>query len=172
MKNNKILSTPAFFSLRIAFFLSMLLSCGLIASAQAPTPDSPQIEAKAHALLAKLTLKQKIELLGGVDSMFTQAVPAIDLPRFKMSDGPEGVRTWGPTTAYAGGAALAASWDPALALKMGESMGRDARARGVHILLGPGVNIARSPLAGRNFEYFSEDPFLNSALVVPYIEGV
>ena len=172
MKNKKLLTAQAIFSLRIAFFLSMLLSCGLAASAQAPVPDSPQIEAKAHALLAKLTLEQKIELLGGVDNMFTQAVPAIDLPRFKMSDGPEGVRTWGPTTAYAGGAALAATWDPALALKVGESLGRDARARGVHFLLGPGVNIARSPLAGRNFEYFSEDPFLNAAMVVPYIEGV
>jgi beta-glucosidase len=157
---------------RIARILPILLCCVLAASAQAPAPDSPQIEAKAHALLAKLTLEQKIELVGGVDGMFTHAVPAIDLPRFKMSDGPLGVRTWGPTTAYAGGAALAATWDPALARKVGEGLGQDARARGVHVLLGPGVNIARSPLAGRNFEYFSEDPFLNAAMVVPYIEGV
>jgi beta-glucosidase len=62
--------------------------------AQAPAPDSPAIEAKAHALLARLTLGQKIDLLGGVDGMFTHAAPAIGLPRFKMSDGPEGVRTW------------------------------------------------------------------------------
>jgi beta-glucosidase len=172
MKNKNIFTAQAFFSLGIAFFLSVVLSCGLIALGQAPVPDSPAIEAKAHALLAKLTLEQKVELLGGVDSMFTQAVPSIDLPRFKMSDGPEGVRTWGPTTAYAGGAALAASWNPALALKVGEALGRDARARGVHFLLGPGVNIARSPLAGRNFEYFSEDPLLNAALAVKYIEGV
>jgi len=172
MKNAMKPISQSFCFLRIAFFLSIILSCGLIATAQAPVPDSPAIEAKAHALLDKLTLEQKIQLLGGVDNMFTQAVPAIDLPRFKMSDGPEGVRTWGPTTAYAGGAALAASWDPALALKVGEGLGRDARARGVHFLLGPGVNIARSPLAGRNFEYFSEDPFLNAAMVVPYIDGV
>jgi beta-glucosidase len=172
MKNTMKLSTKPFFSRGIAFFLSCILSCTLADSAQAPSPDSPQIEAKAHALLAKLTLEQKIELLGGVDGMFTQAIPAIDLPRLKMSDGPEGVRTWGPTTAYAGGAALAASWDPALVLKVGEGLGRDARARGVHFLLGPGVNIARSPLAGRNFEYFSEDPFLAASITVPYIEGV
>jgi len=89
-----------------------------------------------------------------------------------MSDASVGVRTWGPTTAYAGGAALAASWDPDLARKLGESLGRDARARNVNFLLGPGVNIARSPLCGRNFEYLSEDPFLNAALVVPYIQGV
>src|SRR5208337_125952 len=98
--------------------------------------------------------------------------PAIGLPRFKMSDGPVGVRTWGPTTAYTAGAALAASWDTDLARKIGEGLGRDARARSVNFLLGPGVNIARSPLAGRNFEYLSEDPFLNAALAVPYIEGV
>ena len=156
---------------------SVLLLSGLgmaarSALAQAPVADSAAIEAKAHQLLAKLTLEQKVELLGGVDGMFTQAVPSIGLPRFKMSDGPVGVRTWGPTTAYAGGAALAATWDRALTRRVGEGLGKDARARGVNFLLGPGVNISRSPLAGRNFEYFSEDPFLNASLVVPYIEGV
>ena len=141
-------------------------------AAQAPVPDSPAIEAKAHAMIAKLTLEQKIELLGGVDKMFTQPMPAIDLPQFKMSDASLGVRTWGPTTAYAGGVALAATWDTDFARKLGESLGRDARARNVNFLLGPGVNIARSPLSGRNFEYLSEDPFLNAALVVPFIQGV
>ncbi|HEY1159800.1 MAG TPA: glycoside hydrolase family 3 C-terminal domain-containing protein [Terracidiphilus sp.] len=135
-------------------------------------PDSPAIEAQAHALLSKLTLEQKIELLGGVDNMYTRPMPAIDLPRFKMSDASLGVRSWGPTTAYAGGSALAASWDIDLSRKIGEALGRDARARGVNFLLGPGVNIARSPLAGRNFEYLSEDPYLNASLVVPFIEGV
>jgi len=151
--------------------LPVLLSCAQ-ASAQAPAPDSPGLEAKARALLAKLTLEEKIELIGGVDGMFTHASPAIGLPLLKMSDGPEGVRTWGPTTAWPGGAALAATWDPALALRMGEGLGRDARARGVNILLGPGINIARSHLAGRNFEYFSEDPFLAASMTVPWVEGV
>ena len=96
-------------------------------------------------MLAKLTLEQKIELIGGVDGMFTHAIPSIDLPRFKMSDASVGVRTWGPTTAYAGGVALAATWDPDFARKLGESLGKDARARSVNFLLGPGVNIARSP---------------------------
>src|ERR1700735_737892 len=158
----------AVLSLEFAIFLAG----GLIASAQAPVPDSPAIEAKAHAMIAKLTLEQKIELLGGVDNMFTRPMPAIDLPRFKMSDASLGVRTWGPTTAYAGGVALAATWDPDFAHELGESLGRDARARNVNFLLGPGVNIARSPVSGRNFEYLSEDPFLNSELVGPYIEGV
>jgi beta-glucosidase len=144
----------------------------LVCAAQAPLPDSPAIEAQARAMVAKLTLEQKIELIGGVDDMFTHAEPAINLPRLKMSDASVGVRTWGPTTAYAGGVALAATWDRDFARKLGESLGKDARARGVNFLLGPGVNIARSPVSGRNFEYLSEDPFLNATLVVPYIEGV
>ncbi len=154
---------------------ALLLFTGALAvsaSAQAPAPDSPAIEAQAHAMLAKLTLEQKIELLGGQDGMYTHAMPAIDLPRFKMSDASVGVRTWGPTTAYAGGVALAATWDPEFARVLGEGLGRDARARSVNFLLGPGVNIARSPVGGRNFEYLSEDPYLNSIMVVPFIEGV
>jgi beta-glucosidase len=151
---------------------AILLAVSLTVSAQAPVPDSPAIEAKAHAMIAKLALEEKIELLGGVDNMFTRPMPAIDLPQFKMSDASLGVRTWGPTTAYAGGVALAATWDTDFARQLGESLGRDARARNVNFLLGPGVNIARSPLSGRNFEYLSEDPFLNAALVVPFIQGV
>ena len=172
MRNARNSALKPFFSWGIVCLLALLPGCALTAFAQAPAPDSPQIEARAHAMVARLTLEEKIELLGGIDEMFTRPAPAIGLPRFKMSDGPEGVRTWGPTTAYAGGAALAASWDQALARRVGEGLGRDARARGVHILLGPGVNIARSPLNGRNFEYFSEDPFLAASMTVPYIEGV
>ncbi|HET7102713.1 MAG TPA: glycoside hydrolase family 3 C-terminal domain-containing protein, partial [Terracidiphilus sp.] len=152
--------------------IALLLGCTLPAAAQAPVPDSPSIEAQAHALLSKLTLEQKIKLIGGVDSMFTNAIPSIDLPRFKMSDASVGVRTWGPTTAYAGGVALAATWDRDFARELGAGLGRDARARNVNFLLGPGVDIARSPVNGRNFEYLSEDPYLNSEMVVPYIEGV
>jgi beta-glucosidase len=160
-----------FFSILPLVFAAISPFC-LEVRAQAPVPDSPAIEAQAHALLSKLTLEQKIELLGGIDSMYTRPIPAIGLPAFKMSDASVGVRTWGPTTAYASGASLAASWDTDLARKLGEALGRDARARNVNFLLGPGVNIARSPLSGRNFEYLSEDPYLNSALVVPFIQGV
>lgn len=130
--------------------LTVLVPGSLSVLAQAPAPDSPAIEAQAQSMVSKLTLEQKIELLGGIDNMFTRPMPSIGLPRFKMSDASLGVRTWGPTTAYAGGVALAASWDPELARKIGESLGRDARARSVNFLLGPGVNIARSPLCGRN----------------------
>jgi beta-glucosidase len=152
--------------------LLLALAASNAINAQAPVPGSPAIEARAHEMLGKLSLDQKIELIGGVDEMYTHAIPTIGLPRFKMSDASVGVRTWGPTTAYAGGVGLAASWDRDLARRIGEGLGKDARARSVNFLLGPGVNIARSPIAGRNFEYLSEDPFLNAQLDVPFILGV
>jgi beta-glucosidase len=108
------------------FFAAVLIVLSLVCLgssavwAQAPAPDSAAFEAQAHAMVAKLTLEQKIELLGGMDNMFTRPMPSIDLPRFKMSDGPVGVRTWGPTTAYTAGAALAATWDTDLARKIGD----------------------------------------------------
>ena len=135
-------------------------------------PDSPAIEQRVDAMIAKLTLEQKLELIGGVDSMFIRAEPAAGFPMLKMSDGPEGVRTWGPDTAYAGGIALAAAWDPSLATKMGESIAQDARARGVNFILGPGVDIYRAPMCGRNFEYFGEDPYLSGQTAAAYIRGV
>ena len=176
MKSSGTLSAQSFLQSRAPRWTIALLATALAASvaahAQAPAPDSPEIEAKTHAWIQKLTLEQKVELVGGVDGMYTHPAPEIGLPRFKMSDASVGVRTWGPTTAYAGGVALAATWDPDFAHKLGEALGKDARARNVNFLLGPGVNIARSPVAGRNFEYLSEDPYLNSVMVVPYIEGV
>jgi beta-glucosidase len=128
MNNVRNLSIQSCFSLGAACLLPVLFCCALTAVAQAPVPDSPAIESQAQALVAKLTLEEKIALLGGEDGMFTRAIASIGLPRFKMSDGPVGVRTWGPTTAYPGGAALAASWDTALARRIGEGLGRDARA--------------------------------------------
>jgi beta-glucosidase len=134
--------------------------------------DSTAVERRVDSLLSRMTLEQKLDLLGGVDDMFIQSIPAIGWPRLKMSDGPMGVRTWGPTTGYAIGIGLAASWDPDLAYAVGTSIGRDARARGVHILLGPGLNIYRAPMNGRNFEYLGEDPYLAARTAVGYVRGV
>jgi len=89
-----------------------------------------------------------------------------------MADGPVGVRNFGPATSMAGGVGLAATWNPELAQRVGTELGRDARAKGVNFLLGPGVNIYRAPMNGRNFEYFGEDPFLASRIAVGYIKGV
>ncbi len=151
---------------------SLALCLQPYAHAQEPAQADAQMNARVEEMLGKMTLAQKIDLIGGEDEMFIRAVPEIGFPRLKMSDGPLGVRTWGPSTAYAAGAALAASWDPELAQRVGASLGLDARARGVNFLLGPGVNIYRAPMNGRNFEYFGEDPYLTSRIAVNYIEGV
>jgi beta-glucosidase len=134
--------------------------------------DTTAIEHRVDSVLARMTIEQKLDLLGGVDDMFIQSIPAVGWPRLKMSDGPMGVRTWGPTTGYAIGIGLAASWDPELAYAVGTSIGKDARARGVHILLGPGLNIYRAPVNGRNFEYLGEDPYLAARTAVGYVRGV
>ena len=147
----------------------------LTVSAQAPAPSlasSADIERRIDSILNQMTLEEKLGLLGGVDGFFIREVPRLKLPRLKMADGPIGVRNFGPATAFAGGVTLTASWDPALAELVGTELGRDSRAKGVHFLLAPGVNINRAPMNGRNFEYFGEDPFLASRIAVGYIRGV
>jgi beta-glucosidase len=123
-------------------------------------------------MLHKLTLQQKLELIGGVNTWYTHPEPAIGMGSIRLSDGPAGMRSGIPATAYPSPSALAASWDPALARRVGASLGRDARSRGVDVLLGPGINLYRAPMAGRNFEYMGEDPWLASRMAVAYIGGV
>ncbi len=156
-----------------ALALLTLLSINVIpAFAQAPAPDTATVERRVESLLSKMTLEEKIDMLGGVDGFFIRGLPRLGLPRLKMADGPMGVRNFGPSTAMAAGIGLAATWNTALAERVGTEIGRDARAKGVHFLLGPGVNIYRAPMNGRNFEYFGEDPFLASRIAVGYIKGV
>jgi beta-glucosidase len=141
-----------------------------LACAQAQT-SSTDVDLRIDSLLKKLTLDEKIDLIGGVDDFYIRANEKIGLPRLKMADGPVGVRNYGPSTVF-GGIGLAATWDPDLAARIGATIGQDARARGVHFMLGPGVNIYRAPLNGRNFEYFGEDPFLASRIAIAYISGM
>lgn len=157
------------FAAIVAAFLIVPVS---FMSAQAPAPPSPAIESRVDGMLAKMSLDDKLLLIGGVDSFYTNAIPSIGLKRLKMTDGPVGTRTFGPSTAYAASVALAASWDSELAYRVGESLGEDARARGVNFLLAPGVNMYRSPLNGRNMEYLGEDPYLAGRIATGYIEGV
>ena len=129
----------------------LTVSCAvlLLASlsfAQAPSPPSPEVEQKVNAILSRMTLEQKIDMLGGVNDFDVRGYPELGLPLLHTADGPIGVRNDGPATTMAGGISLAATWDPALAEKVGTQLGRDARAKGKHFLLGPGVNIYRSPL--------------------------
>jgi len=157
---------------RRLFLLSALLLLWLLHMAWSqPQASSPEIEARVNSLLAKLTLEEKIDLIGGVDGFYVRASEKIGLPRLKMADGPVGVRNYGPSTVF-GGIGLAAAWDPELASRIGATIGQDARARGVYFMLGPGVNIYRAPLNGRNFEYFGEDPFLSARTAVAYITGM
>ncbi len=132
----------------------------------------PVIEARVSALLEKMTLDEKIDFIGGEHAFRMHAIPQLGIPAFQMADGPLGAHIPAPTIAYAGGIGLAASWDRDLAFAVGTQLGRDAKSRGGAYLLGPGVNIYRTPLNGRNFEYFGEDPFLGSAIAVGYIRGV
>jgi beta-glucosidase len=152
--------------------ISFLFFTFTLARAQGPTPSATEIERRVESILGRMTIDEKIDILGGVDGFFIREFPRLGIPRMKMADGPLGVRNFGPATAFAGGIALAATWNPQLAGRVGTELGRDARAKGVHFLLGPGVNIYRAPMNGRNFEYFGEDPFLASRLVVDYIKGV
>ncbi len=156
----------------VVLALCFLCNAFAPALAQSPAQSSAEIERRVEALLSQMTLEEKIDYIGGVDDFFIRDVPRLKLPRMKMADGPLGVRNFGRATAFAGGIALAATWNPQLANRVGTELGRDARAKGVHFLLGPGVNIYRAPMNGRNFEYFGEDPFLASRLAVDYIKGV
>ena len=160
-----------------ALVLCSLPGAGSAASAQVAPADfhrnlDPAVEQRVTGLLSQMTLDEKIDLIGGKNPFRMHAIPRLGIPSFQMADGPVGAHIPAPTIAYAGGIGLAASWDRQLAHEIGAQLGRDARSRGANFLLGPGVNIYRAPMNGRNFEYFGEDPFLSSAMAVGYIQGV
>src|SRR6266496_1653980 len=152
------------------FFLALLVC---VASAATQAQSTSPSDARVDSILNKMSLEEKIDYIGGT-GFAIRAMPDLHLPAFEMSDGPLGVRSNSrfPSTVYAAGIGLAATWNRDLAERVGEGIGRDARARGIHFMLGPGVNTYRSPRNGRNFEYFGEDPFLASAMAVGYISGM
>ncbi len=150
---------------RVLIFIVVL---GVSAWCRAASPDE-----RAREILGRMSLAEKIDYIGGVDAMSIRALPRLKVPEIRMSDGPLGVRQDTPSTRYPAGIAVAATFDPDLARAEGVSMGRDCRARGIHILLAPGININRLPIGGRNFEYLSgEDPYLGCRMVVPFVQGV
>jgi beta-glucosidase len=154
---------------KLSFLFVILTAFFAFGQTNQATPSN--VESRVDSLLKQLTLEEKIDLLGGVDDFYIRDIKHIGLPRLKMADGPIGVRNYGPATVF-GGIGLAATWDPEMAARVGTTIGHDARARGVNFMLGPGVNIYRSPMNGRNFEYFGEDPFLASRIAVAYIKGM
>ncbi len=155
-------------------FVCLLVAVSLagIQAVRSGSSAESDIDRRVDAILAKMSLEEKIDYLSGTDSFYVRALPELGVPRFRMADGPIGARNFGPATAMAAGINLAATWDPALAERVGTEIARDARAKGVNFLLGPGLNVYRAPMNGRNFEYFGEDPFLASRIAVGYINGV
>ena len=152
---------------------------GLTFTMQAQTQNIDYLK-KAKELVSKMTLEEKASLCSGETAWSTQAIKRLGIPSIYMTDGPHGLRKAEgfdftksvPSTCFPTASSLASSWDPKLAQKMGEALGIEAQANDVQILLGPGVNMKRSPLGGRNFEYFSEDPILAGKIAISFINGV
>ena len=180
---------------KLLFVISLLLSSIVFYAFTLPNQDNQPkndltnsylyIELKIDSIISLMTLEEKIKMLYG-NGMFTSAgIERLGIPELHYTDGPSGIReevsknSWAPlhittdsATFFPTGSALAATWNPDLAYTYGTGIGEEAKTRGKDILLGPGVNITRTPLCGRTFEYFSEDPLLNSKLTVGYIKGV
>ena len=139
---------------------------------------------KNAEIIAKLNLEQKCALLSGAGTFTTRGCPKAGVPSITLSDGPNGVRKQAgaadhlglnpsvPATCFPTAATVACSWDPALGEEIGRAMGEEAAAQEVAVLLGPGLNTKRSPLCGRNFEYFSEDPYLSGKMAAAYVRGI
>lgn len=136
-----------------------------------------------ETILAKLTVEEKAAIVSGTDFMYTNAIPRLHIPALCMADGPHGLRKQTgeqdngiaqsePATAFPTAVTTASSWNPENTRRMGAAIGEECRHYGVHVLLGPGANIKRNPLCGRNFEYFSEDPLLSGKMGAAEVHGV
>ena len=157
---------------KMLFITSLTMLLSMVASAQ-PYVITQKDKDRAAELVGKMTLDEKIAFISGKDDGFhTYAIERLGIPSVRMADGPQGVRNKTNSTYYPSGIGLAASFNREAAKGVGDGIGFDATARGVRIMLCPGVNIYRSPLCGRNFEYYGEDPFLASEIAVNYIQGI
>ena len=166
--------------------LSLLLG-GTVQAQSLPVylDDSKPIEDRIEDALSRITVEEKVALIHAQSKFSSPGVARLGIPEFWMPDGPHGIRPevlwdeWNQAgwtndscVAFPALTCLAATWNPKAALLYGQSIGEEARYRNKTVLLGPGVNIYRTPLNGRNFEYMGEDPYLASQMVVPYVKGV
>ena len=173
---------------RTIVFVLALLSTALASVAQTPPPyldESLPLEDRVSDAISRMTVEEKVAIIHAQSKFSSPGVPRLGIPGLWTTDGPHGIRpevfwdewdqagwTNDSCTAFPALTCLAATWDPALALAYGRAIGEEARYRGKDVLLGPGVNICRTPLGGRNFEYMGEDPRLAATMVVPYVRGV
>lgn len=157
----------------ICWLFSLLLAFSFTSSsAQIYKDKKASTEDRVKGILSQMTLEEKLDYIGGFKGFYIRPIERLGLPEIKLTDGPVGTHKDGKAVAYPASILSAATWDTSLVKSLGKELGRDSRARGVHILLAPGVNIVRAPMGGRNFEYFSEDPYLNSRIAVNYIKGL
>lgn len=178
MKTNYI---ALFLILSLGFLVTYFTTSCNDASAR---NEAIKIEKKIDSLIAQMTLEEKVTMIHASSSFTSGGVERLGIPELIMSDGPHGVRLehgrdWEPdeniddaSTYLPTGIALASTWNTKLGYQFGTVLGSEAKYRGKDVILGPGVNIIRSPLNGRNFEYLSEDPYLSSKMAVDYIKGV
>ncbi len=173
-------------NMKSKFLVTLLFACSIgILSAQTPVylDDRQPVEARVKDALSRMTLEEKVALCHAQSKFSSAGVPRLGIPELWMSDGPHGVRAeinwndWGyanwtndSITAFPALTCLAATWNPEMSAKYGKAIGEEARYREKDVLLGPGVNIYRTPMNGRNFEYMGEDPYLASIMCVPYIQ--
>lgn len=171
-------------NIRIMALGSFWIMMAFVTNAQQAATEQKQ-EEKIRSLISQMTLQEKVSLLHGNSKFYVAGIKRLGIPEWALSDGPHGVRAeinrndWAyagwtndSATCFPPGTALAATWNPKLAHERGIVLGEEARFRKKDILLGPGINIIRSPLCGRNFEYMSEDPFLVSRMSVAYIKAL
>lgn len=135
------------------------------------------MDTRIEEILTEMTLTEKVALLAGADMWHTVPLPRLNIPVLKVTDGPNGARgadgNQGPSSAaFPVGVAVAATWNPELARRLGAALAAETKAKGAHILLAPTVNLHRSPLAGRNFETYGEDPYLSGRMATAYIQGL
>ncbi len=148
------------------FMSSLFCAMSLLADAVAG-----EIEEEVDSLLKKMTIEEKVALWHGCSGMEAGGIERLNIPRVKMTDGPQGVRG-AVSTYFPTGIAMAACWNEELMKKVGAALGRETRASGCSVLLGPGINIMRTPLGGRSFEYFGEDPLLAGKIATAYVRGI
>jgi beta-glucosidase len=168
----------------ITLFKAAVIASPLLCQSISFAQTDADLQKKADALLKQMTLQEKVNMIHGSSSFTSGGVPRLGIPEFVMSDGPHGVRlehgrTYADSVGIADastylptGVCLAATWNPQLGYAFGSVLGSEAAYRGKDVILGPGINIIRSPLNGRNFEYQSEDPYLVSRMAIGYIKGV